>query len=110
MKHINESIIGRKGTSTWPNPYGLTQKDAKGKIEGWSLEIITLIMYEAMLARRGDFDISWLWDDGLMGAFMWENTEDGYEFWKNIENGNFDVFYKTYTPAKLKKRLENETH
>jgi len=106
MKHIKESIIGRKGTTTWPNPYGLTQKDVKGQMKGWPLEIITLIIHEAMLARRGDFDINWLWDDGLMCAFTWENSKDGYAFWEKIDRGNFDVFYKTYTPAKLKKRLE----
>lgn len=105
MKHISESIIGRKGTAAWPNPYGLTKEDAKGQVKGWPLEIITLIIHEARLARRGDFDINMLWDGGLMSAFTWEFTDDGYEFWKKINKEKFDVFYKTYTPVKLMKRL-----
>ena len=108
MKHISESIIGRKGALVWPNPYGLTKKDAKGKIEGWPLEIITLALYETYLTKS-DFDLGDLQRRGLDYAFIWKYSMDGLDFWKSIsDDKNFDIFYKTYTPAKLRERIENQ--
>jgi hypothetical protein len=106
MKHISESIIGRT-VSVWPNPYGLTKKDAKWKIKGWPLEIITLALYETYLARK-DFDLNDLQRFGLDCAFSWGASEDGMSFWNSIFDKNFDIFYKTYTPAKLKERIKNQ--
>lgn len=107
MKHISESIIGRKGTPVWPNSYGLTEKDAIGKIKGWPLEIITLALYEACLSRS-NFDLGDLQRHGLNYAFVWDLSKDGLYFWKSIADEKFDIFYKTYTPAKLKERIENQ--
>jgi len=107
MKHINESIIGRKGALVWPNPYGLTKKDAKGKIEGYPLEIITLALYETYLTRK-DFDLESLQKFGLDCAFPWSDSKDGMYFWKSIFDKNFDIFYDTYTPEKLRERLEEK--
>ena len=109
MKHISESIIGRKGVLVWPNPYGLTKKDAIGKIKGYPLEIITSALYETYLARI-NFDLNDLQSVGLDCAFTWSESKDDMSFWKSIFDKNFDIFYKKYTPAKLKKRIENETH
>ena len=105
MKHISESIIGRKGVNVWPNPYGLTKKDAIGKIEGYPLEIITLALYETYLVRD-DFGLKDLQKIGLHGAFVWDDTKDGYKFWNSIAHGEFDVFYDTYTLEKLKERIK----
>ena len=107
MKHISESIIGRRGASIWPNPYDLTEKDAIGKIKGWPLEIITLALFETYLARS-NFYLEDLQRQGVDYAFIWDNSKDGQEFWKSILDKNFDIFYKTYTPAKLKERIENQ--
>ena len=109
MKHINESIIGRRGTLVWPNPYGLTEKDAKGRIKGWPSEIITLALYETYLVRS-DFDLEDLQRQGLICAFNWSSSKDGMVFWRSISNENFDIFYKTYTPETLKERIKNETY
>jgi len=89
----------------WPNPYGLKEKDAKESIEGWPLEIITLALYEAILFR-GKYGLKDLQNDGIILAFQWDLTLDGSNFWKDIRDGKFDVFYKRYTPEKLKERLE----
>jgi len=105
MKHIQESIIGRKGTTTWPNPYDLTQKDAKGQIKGWPLEIITLALYETYLVRD-NFGLEDLQKEGLSCAFDWNKSMDGHKFWDSIAHGKFNVFYKTYTPAKLREIIE----
>lgn len=107
MKHISESIIGRKGVNVWPNPYGLTQKDAKRQIEGYPLEIITLALYETYLVRD-DFGLENLQKIGLHGAFIWDDTKDGYKFWNSIAHGEFDVFYDIYTPEKLRERLKEK--
>lgn len=107
MKHISESIIGRKGAPVWPNPYDLTEKDAIGKIKGYPLEIITLALFETYLTRS-NFDLGDLQRQGLDQAFIWIETKDGRLFWKSISDKNFDIFYKTYTPAKLKERIENQ--
>ena len=107
MKHISESIIGRKGAPVWPNPYGLTEKDAKGKIEGWPLEIITLALHEIYLLRD-NFDLTSLQRYGLNYAFVWEKSEDGHDFWESIRDEKFDIFYDKYTPAKLRERLEEK--
>lgn len=105
MKHISESIIGRRGVSVWPNPYGLTEKDAIGRIKGYPLEIITLALYETYLTRD-DFGLKDLQILGLDHAFSWNDSEDGMDFWGSIFNKNFGIFYKTYTPKKLKERIE----
>lgn len=107
MKHINESIIGRKGAPVWPNPYDLTEKDAIGKIKGYPLEIITLALFETYLTRS-NFDLGDLQRQGLDYAFIWDSSKDGMYFWRSIYDENFDIFYKTYTPAKLKERIENQ--
>ena len=106
MKHISESIIGRRAP-VWPNPYGLTKKDAIGKIKGWPLEIITLALFEIYLARD-DFSLKNLQKIDLDCAFVWDKSKDGMYFWRSIADEKFDIFYKTYTPAKLKERIENQ--
>lgn len=105
MRHIHESIIGRKGTSAWPNPYGLTKEDAKGQIKGWPLEIITLALHETYLVRS-NFDLGDMQKIGVDCAFDWSDSKDGMDFWDAISDKNFDIFYKTYTPAKLKEIIE----
>lgn len=89
----------------WPNPYHLTEKDAKGRLDDWPLEIITLALYESIL-YRGKYNLRDLQSTGVIGAFQWDSTVDGSNFWKDIRDRKFDVFYKRYTPEKLKKRLE----
>ena len=102
--YINESIIGRKA-SIWPNPYHLTIKDAIGRIKGYPLEIITLAIKEAKLQNRYHSirDIQCI---DLEGLFIWDDTADGNHFWRDMYNKKFDIFYKTYTPESLRKRLE----
>ena len=110
MKHIHESIIGRRGISMqqiWPNPYGLTEKDAIEKIKGWPLEIITLALYETIKSKESQ-TIKNLQENGIFGTFAWISSCDGWKFWNEIYNHRFDIFYKTYTPEKLKERIENQ--
>ena len=113
MKTLKESFIKAKDLDKirldWPNPYGLTKKDAKGKIEGWPLEIITLILHEIYLDEDVyKFDLTDLQRFGLQYAFQWLNSQDGIYFWEKINNGEFDVFYDTYTPSRLKERLKEK--
>ena len=110
MKHINESIIGRRGTGTseWPNPYGLTKKDAKGRLEDVPLEIITLILKEMELQGKTDC----LYKAQNLGissntVFDWDKSKDGTIFWTEIWYlERYDVFFDRYTPEKLKERIE----
>lgn len=103
---ISKSTIHRAHVDTgWPNPYGLTEKDAKGRLEDWPLEIITLALYESILFR-GKYSLKDLQGAGIIGAFQWDLTLDGSNFWRDIRDGKFDVFYNRYTPEKLKERLE----
>lgn len=105
--YINESIIGRKETSSiWPNPYHLTIKDAIGKMTGMPVEIITLALYTARKGLRENYSIEELQTRGLDGSFIWSDTLEGYYFWRNMCDKKFDIFYKTYTPESLRKRLE----
>ena len=110
MKHISESIIGRKGAPVWPNPYDLTEKDAIGKIKGYPLEIITLALYESLLFNGVDIQhlLQRLQKYGIIGEFDWSGTLNGSGFWCEIDHNNFDVFYEIYTPKKLKERLEEK--
>jgi len=90
----------------WPNPYGLTKKDAIGKIKDWPLEVITLTLKE-MEIQYGKYDLNLLQTQGLSYAFPWDVAREGLRFWGYLE-GNFDLFYDLYTPEKLKERLEEE--
>ena len=92
----------------WPNPYHLTEKDAKDKLEDWPLEVITLALYETVLYRRNKYSdsLNLLQKRGVVYAFQWDESEDGSNFWKDIHTRNFDVFYAKYTPEKLKEKLE----
>ena len=110
MKPLKESFIKAKDLdklNKWPNPYDLTKEDAKGEIDRWPLEIITLALYETYLARD-NFDLKDLQIQGLDGAFIWDESNDGHDFWKSIKDEKFDVFYDKYTPTKLKERLKKK--
>jgi len=112
MKTLKESFIKAKdldNLNNWPNPYDLTEEDAKGKIKGFPLEIITLILHEIYL-KKGihKFDLKVLQKLGLEYAFLWGDSQDGLMFWEKINNSEFDVFYDTYTPSRLKERLKEK--
>ena len=109
MKSLKESFIKAKDLNKlgWPNPYGLTEKDAKGEIDRWPLEIITLILHETYLARQ-NFSLEDLQRQGLDCAFLWSESKDGIDFWESIRDERFDVFYDKYTPTKLKERLKEK--
>jgi len=111
MKPLKESFIKAKDLdrlNRWPNPYNLTEKDIKGDIKGFPLEIITLVLNIAKKERGDDYNINDLCYSGVNYAFGWDNTKEGYEFWKSISNKKFDVFYNLYTPTKLKERLKEK--
>lgn len=113
MKQLKESFIKAKDldnlNNKWPNPYDLTKEDAKGKIKGFPLEIITLILHEIYLENDvHKFDLKDLQDFGLEYAFLWDDSQDGLMFWEKINNEEFDVFYDAYTPSRLKERLKEK--
>ena len=111
MKPLKESFIKAKDLNKlgWPNPYKLTKEDAIGEIDGWPLEIITLILHEIDIRRNiRDFDLTDLQRMGLDCAFVWDKSKDGQDFWKSIRDERFDVFYDKYTPTKLKERLKEK--
>lgn len=93
----------------WPNPYNLTKEDAKGKLEGWPLEIITLALLETKLIRDPSYTVKDLQERGVDCIFTWTKSKDGQDFWNNINHKIFNDFYKVYTPEKLKERLTYET-
>lgn len=110
MKTLQESIIGRKGIVMWPNPYNLTKNDAVGYLAEVSLEIISLALKEMeeqnqFMSTTSGYLLMILQNNSLSGCFDWSKTKEGMSFWRQINYGDFDVFYRTYTPAKLKKRL-----
>jgi len=109
MESLKESFIKAKDLDNlgWPNPYNLTEKDAKIKIKDWPLEIITLALHEIYLLRD-NFDLTSLQRYGLDYAFVWDKSKEGHDFWKSIKNEKFDVFYDKYTPTKLKERLKEK--
>ena len=114
MKPLKESFIKAKDldkmSKRWPNPYGLTEKDAKGKIKGMPLEIITLILKEMELQGKSNALLK-IQTMGISSdaIFDWNKTKDGSMFWSDIWYGNeYDKFYKIYTPVKLRERLEEE--
>ena len=90
----------------WPNPYNLSKKDQKGHLENVPLEIITLMLKETQLQKGDEFTLKDLqiWD--VDGAFQWDLTKDGHIFWRKICNKDYQIFYDTYTPELLRKRLE----
>ena len=111
MKTLKESFIKSKDldkmSKRWPNPYDLTEED---KVNNMPLEIITLIIKEAELCShyfKGKKHIlKYIKDKNIDMLFFFDKSKDGSNFWWNIIDGNYDVFYKKYTPEKLKKRLE----
>ena len=94
--------------SKWPNPYNLTEKDAKGKLEDVPLEIITLILKEMCLQGKTDC----LYKAQNLGissnlVFDWDKSKDGSKFWSDIWCHNrYDVFYDKYTPKSLAEELK----
>ena len=109
MSFIKAKDLDKMGKQ-WPNPYGLTKEDAKGKIKDWPLELITLALKE-METQYGKYDLNLLQTHGLSYAFQWDKPKEGIYFWQSIYNtynGKYDIFYKMYTPEKLKERLEEE--
>ena len=106
---ISKNTIHRAHVNIgWPNPYGLTKKDAKGKIEGWPLEVITLALLEAKRNIKS-YTIKDLQDSGVSRMFSWDKTSDGWDFWHEMDNERFSMFYDRYTPEKLKEKLKYET-
>ena len=94
----------------WPNPYHLTEEDAKGQLEDVPLEVITLILKEMVLQGRTDC-LKNAQDFGITSNTIldWEMTKDGIAFWTDIwYKERYDVFYDKYTPRKLKERLEEK--
>jgi len=115
MKPLKESFIKAKDLDKmgkkWPNPYGLTEKDAKGKIKGIPLEIITLILKEMELQGKSYNALLKIQTMGISSItiFDWYLTKDGPNFWSDIWYENeYNIFYKKYTPQKLKERLKEE--
>ena len=111
MKPLKESFIKAKDLdklNKWPNPYGLTKKDAKDRLKDIPLEIITLILKEMELQGKTDC----LYKAQNLGissnlVFDWDKSKDGSRFWTDIWYAErYDVFYEKYTPQKLKERLE----
>jgi len=107
---ISKSTIHRAHAGIdWPNPYNLTKEDAKGSIEGWPLEIITLALKEEILQhpdRTIIKSLEVLQEYGVNGAMRWDETKDRFQFWDAIRYNHFNAFYNKYTPKLLRKRLE----
>lgn len=92
----------------WPNPFGLKNSDAKGMIDGYPTEVITLAMIESILqdhTAKKDI-LRMLQENTITICFSWSATKDGVHFWNDIRDGRFDVFYKTYTSSSLKERID----
>lgn len=114
MKTLQESIIGRKGLTIWPNPYKLTENDAFECLTEVPLEIISLALkeMEEQEQEQPQFGFSTskhlqlLQKHGIGGCFDWRETKEGPDFWSQINLNVFDVFYRTYTPEILRKRLK----
>lgn len=109
------ALIGRhnvKNTNIagWPNPYNLTEEDAKGKLKGYPLEIITLILKEMVLQGRTDcLRNAQTYGISFSPVLEWNKTKDGPKFWSDIRyKGRYDVFYEKYTPNKLQERLKEK--
>lgn len=108
MALIDKNSIKYADISGWPNPYNLTEKDAKDRLEGYPLEIITLILKEMELQGRTNC-LSRAQTVGISSSHVldWDKTKDGPKFWSDIRYMNrFDVFYDKYTPHKLQERIK----
>ena len=108
---ISKNTIHRAHVNTdWPNPYNLTKEDAKGKLKGVSLEIITLILKEMELQGKTDC----LYKAQNLGitsniVFNWDKSKDGSKFWSAIwYDKKYDVFYNRYTPDRLRERIKEK--
>lgn len=106
------ALIGKNNIKNafvpWPNPFCLKDSDAKGMLEGYPLEIITLAMIETILQdHTSNKDIlRMLQENTITICFSWRITKDGVHFWNGIRDNKFDVFYDKYTPNKLRDRIE----
>ena len=109
MKSLKESFIKAKDLDNlgWPNPFNIQKSDITGKIEGVPIEIITLALIEYVLvSKQIEKPMKILQNDGIVGLFSWENSKDRHDFWSDIwYRKRYDVFYKKYTPKKLKDRF-----
>jgi len=109
MKSLKESFIKAKDLDNlgWPNPFNIQESDITGKIEGVPIEIITLALIEYVLvSKQIEKPMKILQNDGIVGLFSWENSKDRHDFWSDIwYRKRYDVFYKKYTPKKLKDRF-----
>lgn len=44
--------------------------------------------------------------DTVRNAFLWDETEEGFNFWNAIDNGYFDVFYKLNPIEFITKKID----
>jgi len=110
MALIGRHNIDNTSLGGWPNPYNLTEEDAKGKLENTPLEIITLILKEMYLQGKRDC-LKKAQTVGISSTLVldWDKTKDGPRFWTNIwYNKRYDVFYDKYTPSKLRERIREK--
>lgn len=98
----------RNADVPWPNPFDLKASDAIGMLEGYPTEVITLAMIETILqdhTAKKDI-LKMLQENTITICFSWSATRDGVHFWHDIRYNRLDIFYKRYTPASLKERIE----
>lgn len=112
MKTLKEALITKNTRDwasakiNWPNPYNLSEKDQIEHLKNVPLEIITLALKEIQLQYGESGALKDLQRFGIASSFSWDNTKDGYIFWRKICDKDYQIFYDTYTPEKLKQRLK----
>ena len=100
MKTLRESLFSKKNLDKNRNPYGITEKDIKGQIEGFPIGVVVRMM-EKQEAQGNTPDVTVFQKDISAGSddggFAWNNSVDGLNFWNKVIRGrNFDLFFEKY--------------
>jgi len=108
MSLINKSNIKRiaKPLNKWPNPYKIKKDELKYEAKDMPVEIVTLILAYGRNFKGESYTLSILETFGLKCAFPWSRTSEGTSFWHEINDGKYTIFYKTYRPRTLEKKIE----
>lgn len=94
MKTLKEALFSKKNLRV-QNPFGLTEKDLIGEIEGFPMGVIVRVLEEQELQGK-EPDITDLQLKRSSG-FTWHYTQNGWNFWNSVmAKKDFNLFFKKY--------------
>ena len=89
MKSLREALIKKHTVYTVKNPFGLTEKDLIGELDGVPMGVVVRMLEEQSLqGNKSDIIVFQhnITSDKHAGGFDWADSRDGMDFWHGLIN------------------------